>query len=71
VTGNEVLRKLRQLAARRGLRFEFDSAGGKGGHGVIKFGDRRATLRSSRHKEIPSGTFRAMLSQLGVHPRDL
>jgi hypothetical protein len=71
VTGNELLRKLRQLAARRGLRFEFDSAGGKGGHGVIKFGDRRTTLRSSRHKEIPRGTFRAMLSQLGVHPRDL
>jgi hypothetical protein len=71
VTGNELLRKLRQLARRRGVRFEFDSTGGKGGHGMIRLGDRRTTLRSSRHKEIPGGTFRAMLSQLGVHPREL
>jgi hypothetical protein len=71
VTGNELLRKLRHLAGRRGLPFEFDSTGGKGGHGVIKLGDRRTTLRSSRHKEIPKGTFRAMLSQLGIHPSDL
>jgi hypothetical protein len=71
VTGNELLRKLRQLARRRNVRFEFDSAGGKGGHGVITLGNRRTTLRSSRHKEIPGGTFRAMLSQLGVHPSDL
>jgi hypothetical protein len=71
VTGNELLRKLRQLAKRRGFRFDFDPTGGKGGHGVIRLGNRRTTLRSSRHKEIPEGTFRTMLSQLGVHPRDL
>jgi hypothetical protein len=38
---------------------------------VIKLGNRRTTLRSSRHREIPGGTLRAMLAQLGVHPRDL
>jgi mRNA interferase HicA len=71
VTGNELLRKLRRLARRRGLRFGFDPSGGKGGHGMITFGERGITLRSSRQKEIPNGTLRAMLSQLGIHPRDL
>jgi hypothetical protein len=71
VTGNELLRRLRQLAMDRGVRFNFDPTGGKGGHGVIWLGNRRTTLRSSRPKEIPQGTLRAMLSQLGVHPREL
>jgi mRNA interferase HicA len=71
VTGNELLRKLRRLAKRRGHPFDFDATGGKGGHGVIRLADRRTTLRSSRHKEIPGGTLRAMLSQLGLHPSDL
>jgi mRNA interferase HicA len=71
VTGNELLRKLRRLAKRRGVGFAFNPTGGKGGHGVITFGERGTTLRSSRQKEIPGGTLRSMLSQLGVHPRDL
>jgi hypothetical protein len=71
VTGNVLLRKLCRLAKRRGMRFGFDPTGGKGGHGVITFGERATTLRLSRQKEIPEGTLRAMLSQLGVHPRDL
>jgi hypothetical protein len=29
------------------------------------------TLRSSRPKEFPSGTLRAMLAQIGVDPREL
>jgi hypothetical protein len=38
---------------------------------VIKLGGREAALRPSRQKEIPKGTLRQMLSQLGVDPRDL
>jgi hypothetical protein len=71
VSGNELLRKLRRLAGRRGAHFAFDPTGGKGGHGTIKFGERETTLRSSRQKEIPNGTLRKMLLQLGVNPRDL
>ena len=71
MTGNELLRKLRDLARRRGVVFAFSSTGGKGGHGVITFGDRSTTLRSSRQKEIPDGTLHAMLSQLGIRLRDL
>jgi hypothetical protein len=71
VPGNELLGRLCRLAERRGIRFDFDPTGGKGGHGVIWLGNRRTTLRSSRPKEIPGGTLRAMLSQLGVRSRDL
>jgi hypothetical protein len=69
VTGDEFLRRRRQLARRRGVRFDFDPTGGKGGHGVIWPGNRR-TLRSSRPKEMPEGALRAMLSQLGIPSRD-
>ena len=71
VNGNELLRKLRRLARRWNVDFDFDASGGKGGHGLIVFGSRRTILRSSRHKEVPSGSLRGMLSDLGIHPKDL
>jgi hypothetical protein len=66
-----LLRKLRRLARRLNVDFEFDPAGGKGGHGLIIFDGRRTILRSSRHKELPSGSLRGMLSDLDVDPKDL
>ena len=71
MTGNELLRKLKRLARRKGMAFNFDPRPGKGGHGQIVFGDHTATLRSSRAKEIPSGTLRKMLSDLDIDPQDL
>jgi hypothetical protein len=71
MTGNELLRRLRRLAAAKGVVFEFDPRAGKGGHGRISFGGRRTTLRSARQKEIPSGSLRGMLSDLGIDPREL
>jgi mRNA interferase HicA len=71
VNGNELLRKLRRLARRRKIQFEFDPGGGTGGHGLIVFGNRRTILRSSRRKELPSGSLRGMLSDLDIDPRDL
>ena len=71
VTGNELLRKLKRLARRKGVIFAFDPRPRRGGHGEIRFGDAITTLRSSRPKEIPSGTLRAMLAQIGVDPREL
>jgi mRNA interferase HicA len=71
MTGNELLRKLKRLARRRGVAFEFDPRAGKGGHGQIIFSDQTTTLRSSRPKEIPPGTLRKTLSDLGIDPQDL
>jgi len=71
MTGNELLRKLKRFARKSKMVFEFDPSAGKGGHGEIRLGDRYIMLRSARQKEIPKGTLRAMLSQLGVDPRDV
>jgi len=71
MTGNELLRKLKRLARKTKMAFEFDPSAGKGGHGEIRLGDRYTMLRSARQKEIPKGTLRAMLSQLGIDPRDI
>lgn len=71
MTGNELLRKLRRLARDRGVVFDFSPRAGKGGHGRIRFGDRRTVLRSARQKEIPSGSLRGMLADLGVDPQEL
>jgi hypothetical protein len=71
MTGNELLRKLSLLARRKGMVFEFNARTGKGGHARIRFGSRRTLLRSARQKEIPSGSLRGMLSDLGIDPREL
>ncbi|MGH6896858.1 MAG: type II toxin-antitoxin system HicA family toxin [Geminicoccaceae bacterium] len=65
------MRKLKRLARKARIVFEFDPSAGKGGHGEIRFGDRYTMLRSARQKEIPKGTLRAMLAQLRIEPRDL
>jgi hypothetical protein len=70
-SGNELLRKLRRLARRLNVSFELDPAGGKEGHGLIIFGAWRTILRSSRQKELTSGSLRGMLSDLGIDPKDL
>jgi hypothetical protein len=71
MTGNGLLRKLKRFARKTKVAFEFDPSAGKGGHGEIRFGDRYTMLRSARQKEVPKGTLRAMLVQLGIDPRDL
>ena len=71
MTGNELLRKLKRFARKTKVAFEFDPSAGKGGHGEIRLGARYTMLRSARQKEIPRGTLRAMLAQLGNDPRDI
>jgi hypothetical protein len=69
--GNELLRKLKRFARKKKMVFEFDPSAGKGGHGEIRLGAKYTMLRSARQKEIPKGTLQAMLSQLGIDPRDI
>ena len=38
--------------------------------GRLVFGDRRTTLKDPR-QELPAGTLRAVLRQLGIRPEDL
>lgn len=43
---------------------------GKGSHGVLKLGDTRTIVRNPKD-ELKTGTYHAMLKQLGLSEKDL
>jgi mRNA interferase HicA len=43
---------------------------GKGSHGVLKYGDKRTTVRNLKD-ELKTGTYHGMLKQLGLTVNDL
>lgn len=65
----ELIRQLRRYARVNGLVFSVVSRRGKGSHVLVCVGSRRSFVPSSR--ELPAGTRRAILRQLGVSPSDL
>jgi predicted RNA binding protein YcfA (HicA-like mRNA interferase family) len=70
VKGSEFLRKLQQLARRRGVRFQYESSLGKGSHGRVWLGAASTTLKDPK-KELGTGLLRAICRDLGIEPRDL
>ncbi|HEY5299364.1 MAG TPA: type II toxin-antitoxin system HicA family toxin [Acetobacteraceae bacterium] len=70
MTGAALLRQLKRLARRRGLRFEYEPRAGKGSHGQVFFGGRLTTIKDLK-KEIGPGLLHAMLKQLGLTENDL
>ena len=63
----ELLRRLRRLAAQRGL--QFDVSEGKN-HTKITLVGRRSVI--GRHStDLKTGTLHAVLKQLGLNPEDL
>jgi mRNA interferase HicA len=64
MNSRELLRKLRRLGA------SVDASRGKGGHVMARLGGRFAMVPTGSG-EIASGTFRAILRQLGLRPEDL
>jgi len=59
MTSRELLRRLRRLGA------EVVTDRGKGGHVMVRLGNRRAIVATGSG-EIPPGTFAAILKQLGL-----
>jgi mRNA interferase HicA len=70
VRGAEFLRKIKALGDRRGIPVSLVSKRGKGSHAVLYFGSARTVLQDLK-RELPDGTVRAMLRQLGLSPRNL
>ena len=64
MTSRELLRKLRRLGA------SVDTSRGKGGHVMARLAGRIAFVPTGSG-EIPAGTVRAILRQLGLRPDDL
>lgn len=65
---DEFLRRLRRLARRRGVALVEET--GEGSHRKVRLGERR-TIVPMHKRDIPIGTWRAILKQLGLMPEDL
>lgn len=70
VRGAKLIRKLRKLGRRRGIKVEIRSERGRGSHAMIFFGDRR-TIIPDRKKELKKGTLHGILRQLDLTVDDL
>jgi mRNA interferase HicA len=68
--GNEFIRKILKHAKATGVACEWRPDRGKGSHGVLILGDRRTVVRNPKD-ELKTGTYYAMLKQLGLTERDI
>ena len=65
--GKEFIKKAKKYAKANGLDSHFDPGHGKGSHGMLYIGDRRASVKRS---EIGRGLLNAMLKQLNIKKED-
>jgi mRNA interferase HicA len=68
--GNEFIRRVQKYAKTAGLVCEWRADRGKGSHGVLTLGDRRTVVRNPKD-ELKTGTYYAMLKQIGLTEQDL
>ena len=68
--GNEFIRRIQKYAKAAGLACEWRADRGKGSHGLLILGDRRTVVRNPKD-ELKTGTYHAMLKQLGLTERDI
>lgn len=66
MNGKEFTRRATKWAKANGLEVRELANRGKGGHRLLYVGDRRTAVQTG---EIATGTFHAMLKQLGI-PKD-
>jgi mRNA interferase HicA len=70
MTGDEFIRTVKQLGRKRGVAVQFVARRGKGSHGTLFYGSRFTIVRNPKD-ELKTGTFHAMLTQLGLSHKDL
>jgi mRNA interferase HicA len=68
--GNELIRKVSALAKERGVAVRLDRKRGKGSHQTLYFGGRKTIVRNPQD-DLKTGTYHAMLKQLGIDEKDL
>ena len=68
--GNELIKKVAALGKERGLAVRVDKKRGKGSHQTLYFGERKTIIRNPK-EELKTGTYHAMLKQLGISEKDL
>ena len=70
MTGKEFIRKVKKVGRERGVAVQFVARRGKGSHGTLFYGARFTIVRNPKD-ELKTGTFHAMLTQLGLNSEDL
>jgi len=63
--GSEFLRKIKKLGNENGIKVELVQRRGKGSHSTLFYGERFTIIRHLSD-EIKTGTYKAMLKQLGI-----
>jgi mRNA interferase HicA len=70
MTGNEFVRRVKDLGRARGVPVVLNAARGKGSHQTLYFGGAFTVVRNLKD-ELKAGTLHAMRSQLGIKVKDL
>jgi mRNA interferase HicA len=70
VTGKEFIRRARMLGRAKSLDVHVDKKRGKGSHQTLYYGDRKTIVHNPKD-ELKTGTFNAMLRQLGIGKHEL
>ncbi len=68
--GNEFIKKILKLANEKSITAHLDKKRGKGSHVTLYFGSLRTIVRNPKD-ELKTGTFNAMLKQLGLNKTDI
>ena len=68
--GNELIKKAQTLRKERGIAVRVDKKRGKGSHQTLYFGERKTIIRDPKD-ELKTGTYHAVLKQLGISEKDL
>ncbi|HSW69391.1 MAG TPA: type II toxin-antitoxin system HicA family toxin [Gammaproteobacteria bacterium] len=68
--GSEFLKKIKSLGKEKSIKVELIEARGKGSHSTLMYGDRFTIIRNLKD-ELKTGTYNAMLKQLGIDKKEL
>ena len=71
MTRDELIRRLRRLARKRGVAFDVVASRGKGGHWTVRFGDASLPVPQAHGGDLATGTLRSILRRFGVTREDL
>jgi predicted RNA binding protein YcfA (HicA-like mRNA interferase family) len=68
--GSEFLRKLKKLGSENGTKVEINQRRGKGGHVTLCYGNKQTIIPNLKN-ELKTGTYNAILKQLGIDEDEL
>jgi mRNA interferase HicA len=68
--GSEFLKKLKALAKSQSITVHIEQRRGKGSHSTLFYGERFTIIRNLKD-ELKTGTYNAVLKQLGINEKDL